>query len=760
MPKPRVYASMVTINDKLYLFGGESSGISLNDVWSFDLINFKWTQIITQGSLPSGRYQHAAGACGDIFVVWGGQDGSQYMNDFFIFNTITSTWTQLFPASNTKPASAAGSCLVVKGNNVYLFGGKNQIRISNELWYYNFGTNMFTLINDRLEYGSYSSYCWLQKNSFYVSLGSFAGSEPNTSIKYFDLNLNTWNVYHSHVLSKYDPSGSVQFFTGQHLISIGGQAWDTLTTDKVIILGPLSQATFLTQKLEDHLYGASSSYFNKSIFIFGGGRTYGRFLIPIFSHNQLTKINLQDICTKSKCEAPCSPGTIIKSKKCEICPAGSYSEEPNLSKCETCRPGTFNSNNGSSSQSQCLPCPQGTYNSEYGASKCIECPKGKYCAVGSKNFVDNELDHVNKSEQPSLYKEPDLNKTIIIYQTLVSVPLFFILVLFMVVGRLRRKIYIFDMYDDKHDSDNEFMIKKKTMIGACFSFLFVIGSLLITCTTVISYFKANIYESKALVPLVVLEKEIDSFISESLSIEFTLYSYGGDCESVCSEYIQVTLKNLDAEKSGKKCKSDAFSCTIKITLNKAVISTGAILSLTLNNSLSYASGIQVNITSSSSIPNQQSSVLTSIKSLLNSVFIGSDPTEFYFLATPSLFTSESKEWNEKETGYHISEQKSPKHGSQSKTEELPTVSYLNLNVFIDKSSTGLMTQRILKQDLLFFAGGLLGTVSGLFGIAGFFMALFEKHFRKIREKIDTKKHIDDNEASFNEKNTTKVISLA
>ena len=758
-PKQRTYASLVTINEKLYLFGGLSYGKVLNDVWSFDLRNEKWTLVSAKGQVPAGRYFHAARACGDVFVVWGGQDGSGFKDDLFIFNSVTGTWTQLAKDLIEKPAPAAGTCMVIKDYMVYLFGGKNDYGVSNELWLYNIGTNEYRLIDRSLQGGSYNSYCWIEKNKFFVSLGSILGVEPSTWIRFFDFDLSTWQVYHHHKLSNDDSSHSTQIFTGTHLISIGGQVWDLLSIQKVVVLGPSNQVYTLPQDLDSHLYACSSSYFNKSLYIFGGGRTYSRALLPNYSHNQFIKINIEEICSQAKCKAPCSPGSILVNSKCEVCPAGSYVEGLDKLKCESCRPGTFNTNQGSNSRVQCLPCPQGFFNDKFGADRCEECPEGKFCPVGSKNFIDRDVNNTSGSEQPSLYKEPDLDKVIVLYQTLVSVPLFCLLIFFLVFRRFRRKIHVFDMYDDKHEGETEFIIKRKTIIGACFSFLFVIGSLLITCTTIISYFKANIYESKALVPLVVLEKEFNPFNAETISLEFLLFSYGGNCESLCSESAKISLIHIQYSKSSSKCESKETYCMFKLVLYKSHLQTGSKISLTLNQSLSYTSGIQVNLTSSSSIPNEKSSVLTSIKPQEDSVFLGSAPTEFFFLATTSLFTSESDKWQERETGYHVSEFASPKAGSQARSEDLPTVNYLNLVVVIDISSNGLITRRTLKQELMFFAGGLIGTVSGLFGVFGFFMALFEKYVRVVAGRRNGNKKGEDVSVSFDGKDNIKVMDL-
>lgn len=119
------------------------------------------------------------------------------------------------------------------------------------------------------------------------------------------------------------------------------------------------------------------------------------------------------------------------------------------------------------------------------------------------------------------------------------------------------------------------------------------------------------------------------------------------------------------------------------------------------------------MTADSSIPNQQSSILSIIVPSENSIFFGSLASEFFFAMTPSLFKSESRNWPSLSTGYHVSSESSQIIGSESLTIELPLKSQLKIDINLNKSIFALFTQRKLEQSLIFVLSGLFGSVFGV-----------------------------------------------
>ena len=84
----------------------------------------------------------------------------------------------------------------------------------------------------------------------------------------------------------------------------------------------------------------------------------------------------------------CVEGEREKVDQCELCPAGSYSDERQSTSCTAVPAGSFQSSSGSTSYSscspgtfsaspgasECVPCGEGTFSAEHGATSCTRCP--------------------------------------------------------------------------------------------------------------------------------------------------------------------------------------------------------------------------------------------------------------------------------------------------------------------------------------------------------------------------------------------------
>jgi hypothetical protein len=86
--------------------------------------------------------------------------------------------------------------------------------------------------------------------------------------------------------------------------------------------------------------------------------------------------------------------------------------------------------------------------------------------------------------------------------------------------------------------------------------------------------------------------------------------------------------------------------------------------LIISESESYATNIDIEISSTSSIPNQISQISTVISADPGKYFRGADPSIAYLTMTPSLFLNDSGDWDNEQKGYHISYRLDSTPGSQ------------------------------------------------------------------------------------------------
>ena len=82
------------MKNELICFGGSGSGKKLNDLWSFNLDNKKWSKITSTGNIPSPREgQNAAVIKNNYLMIYGGIDEEdKNLNDIYLLDLRTNFW--------------------------------------------------------------------------------------------------------------------------------------------------------------------------------------------------------------------------------------------------------------------------------------------------------------------------------------------------------------------------------------------------------------------------------------------------------------------------------------------------------------------------------------------------------------------------------------------------------------------------------------------------------------------------------------------
>jgi len=80
VPLSSLHSSLVII---LCRFGGYGGQDCLNDTWSFDTSTRKWTELQCIGSVPSPRRNHTAVLVDDVMYVFGGYTGEIILDDLY-----------------------------------------------------------------------------------------------------------------------------------------------------------------------------------------------------------------------------------------------------------------------------------------------------------------------------------------------------------------------------------------------------------------------------------------------------------------------------------------------------------------------------------------------------------------------------------------------------------------------------------------------------------------------------------------------------
>ena len=727
-PSARLGASLHLIDGSFYLFGGQGLSTLYSDLWLYRLDSASWSLLSQFGSIPSARTQHGAATQGDGLVIWGGQGEEELLSDLFLLNSLTSSWTQLVPSSVVAPNGARGACVVMDMPYLYIFGGISELGCLGELWIYDTGTNKYTLQDSSGPQLAYA-YCQVIGNNFHVMSGQDLAGGASYSIYLYSFSLRSWSVSTYPTPGEGGSQGLNLFFAGK-LISISGQAWNINARTAVFVTN--SSQTVASGKIPECLYLSAYVYYGFSLYSFGGGSIIGHSLRQSVPTNLFVQIDLRDICANGVCEALCSPGT-TQGTSCTVALPGYYSEGFGNTLLQACPAGTYNSLKGATSNRQCYPCPDGSFAPSSGYSACLTCPSSSICPIGSSVPIDPGFQSLYQSAQPDIYRIQDISSIVMQYEIAIGIFILLVILISLCSKEIARRVHVIDIYPTLHNHANrEPMILYQTYLGGQFSLLFIGAAIILIGIAVITYQLNNITEVKALVPLVTLESEVSAFVSSDVHIYTSFLRYGGSClvNNQCNPLIIVNLQNIQYSSETISCSFIGKTCMVTVVLQNCVFGEGSQLSIVLEEELSYATGISVNVSSDSSIPGLKSSILDDLYPRPGYMFIGSSPSEFYFVMIPSLFESQSSEWPAKSTGYHVSAGSAPLAGSEYVTSDLAITSQLQVNVFLVKSTNGLFTSRILNQTLLFVASGMLGAVFGVMGAVGGVMKFTEKQVKR------------------------------
>ncbi|KAL4951429.1 hypothetical protein BDW69DRAFT_196446 [Aspergillus filifer] len=124
IPPARTNHTIVSFNDKLYLFGGTNGVQWFNDVWSYDPRSNSWTQLDCVGFIPTPREGHAAALVNDVMYVFGGRtDEGIDLGDLAAFRITTRRWYS-FQNMGPAPSPRSGHSMTAFGKQIIVLAGE------------------------------------------------------------------------------------------------------------------------------------------------------------------------------------------------------------------------------------------------------------------------------------------------------------------------------------------------------------------------------------------------------------------------------------------------------------------------------------------------------------------------------------------------------------------------------------------------------------------------------------------------------------
>lgn len=134
-PPPLTNHSMAVHKNKIYVFGGVYNNEKVsNDLWCFDTVISKWQQLPTTGQVPLPVNEHSAVIVGDRLYVYGGNDFSGAIYDtFYSLDLHTLKWTMLKDKTGGPgPRCGHSMSYIAKLNKFIIMGGDKNDYIYSE----------------------------------------------------------------------------------------------------------------------------------------------------------------------------------------------------------------------------------------------------------------------------------------------------------------------------------------------------------------------------------------------------------------------------------------------------------------------------------------------------------------------------------------------------------------------------------------------------------------------------------------------------
>ncbi|KAB5559957.1 hypothetical protein GE09DRAFT_1172786 [Coniochaeta sp. 2T2.1] len=124
IPQARTNHSVITYNDKMYLFGGTNGFQWFNDVWCYDPAVNQWAPLDCIGYIPVPREGHAAAVVDDVMYIFGGrtEDGND-LGDLAAFRITSRRW-YTFQNMGPSPSPRSGHSMTAVGKSVIVLGGE------------------------------------------------------------------------------------------------------------------------------------------------------------------------------------------------------------------------------------------------------------------------------------------------------------------------------------------------------------------------------------------------------------------------------------------------------------------------------------------------------------------------------------------------------------------------------------------------------------------------------------------------------------
>ena len=193
----------VVHGDKAYSYGGSNAGMESRQLYALDLRTFKWEKLHAKGDVPEDRDEHSAVLDGATMVIFGGFCDLGRSNEIFKYYFDDNRWEKIKPVSKAIPSERAGHSAVLHGENMIIFGGKDDSNNRlNDIWSFNIPSGTWTELPSqdapKIRSGHSAS---LYKDYMVIFGGIFDVTQELNDMHIYDLKNKRWVSFFEEMMS-------------------------------------------------------------------------------------------------------------------------------------------------------------------------------------------------------------------------------------------------------------------------------------------------------------------------------------------------------------------------------------------------------------------------------------------------------------------------------------------------------------------------------------------------------------------------------
>eukprot|EP01012_Entosiphon_sulcatum_P006183 TRINITY_DN12895_c0_g2_i1.p1 TRINITY_DN12895_c0_g2~~TRINITY_DN12895_c0_g2_i1.p1 ORF type:complete len:1270 (+),score=170.75 TRINITY_DN12895_c0_g2_i1:22-3810(+) len=753
-PPSRVYHQVALVNTFVVIgFGQNSNSAYLSDLWTWDLVRYRWDSVSFTAEGPGPRRSPVMLADGASLIVFGGVDDLRAYGDLWACvltehviplslgsanGSSSVTWQEVEKTTPWPPNRHSAAAAVV-GFAVYMYSGMTFAGVAiTDLWRLDLISQKWQeLASKGMPAGRINfAYCTLHYPT--IRLAVFGGKLWELWL--YDPSANSW----TQVQNITDPEKNiVQDYwwpmlggEGQLLAMFGGMRRTVMRQTNLFAtfsLDPLpGEQVTAVREYDARLlprFGNQAIAAGGNVVTFGGQLGRAAIAVPSGMLDELWAWAMPwstESCGSGKASitpqcAPCSPGYVRSynaSGVCTPCPAGTYES---ASVCVACPTRTANAIPGASSAKQCLPCSGGSYGPSPGLSSCLACPAGYYCppyaqapqAQGAQ--VVAALGHVKPEPLPP-NKLPKF--AWIIVGCIAGVGVVGFGVLYLCAGPRRAFFSAIDIFSRKHFvPEHEAVRNRPTSHGGIFTAFTITIALALTNLLVFLFIWQDI---NTIETLQTLSRSHMTVVASRLAVRIQLFGSNA-CSKSCAAVALAGLQVADVTVTCHR-PNDSDDCWLEFgTTDAALTGTAATLRFSFESG-SSANAINVSATVTTGIMATVDRLYRVMVPPEGRLFRGPQPNTIGLLLYPTVFDDLG---GHKTTGFHL-DHVDATLGSVVDVNAFPYTRGVLVEIAISRAQSMIAVDVSRKGNVLGLAGQASGILSGVAGVFAFLMWLAER----------------------------------